>query len=90
MPHQEVCGANAVTRTQGDKPCVSPCTFVPEVDFSHLICAIGEDVELANVIPGGDFDGDLDGDLMKLYTWFSTYFCAMLNARLGSSLTPLF
>ncbi len=89
MPHQEVCDADAVTRTQGDNPCVSPCTFVPEVDFSRLICAIEYDVDLAIVKPGGVVDLEAGGDFMKLYTWFSTYFRAVLNARLWIALTPL-
>jgi hypothetical protein len=82
MPHQEVCGANAVTRTQGVNPCVSPCTFVPEVDNTFMICAIKDNVNLANVKPGLATDQKEPGDYMLLYTWFSTYFRAVLNARL--------
>jgi hypothetical protein len=82
MPHQEVCGAYAVTRTQGTNPCVSPCTFVPEVDSTFMICAIKYDVDLANVKPGLATSLSEPGNFMELYTWFSTYFRAVLNARL--------
>ena len=81
IPHQEVCGANAVTRIQGANPCVSPCTFEPQIE-SLMICAIEDGVDLANVKPGLATDPTEPGDFMELYTWFSTYFCAVLNARL--------
>jgi hypothetical protein len=87
MPHQEVCGANAVTRTQGDNPCVSPCTFVPEVDVTNMICAIKDDVDLANVKPGVPTSLSKPGNFLELYTWFSIYFRAVLNARLRISLS---
>jgi hypothetical protein len=82
IPHQEVCGANAVTRTQGVNPCVSPCTFVPEVDPTFMICAIEDGVDLANVRPGLATALSEPGNLFELYTWFSTYFRAVLNVRL--------
>jgi hypothetical protein len=66
MPSQEVCAANAVTHYQGHKACVSSCAFILEVDPKMMICAIEDDVDLANVKPGGS---DLDGDFGKLYTW---------------------
>ena len=66
MPSQEVCAANAVTRYFGYKACVSSCTFIPEVEPKMLICAIDDDVDLANVKLGGN---QINGDLGKLYTW---------------------
>ena len=69
MPSQEVCAANTVTRYQGLKACVSACTFIPEVELKFMICAIEDDVDLANVKPG------LDGEFGKLYTWCSVYCC---------------
>jgi hypothetical protein len=77
MPSQEVCAANAVTRYLGLQACLSSCTFIPEVDPKLLICAIEDDVELATVKPGAQ---NLYGDLFKLFTWFSPYFFAVLNA----------
>ena len=82
MPHQEVCGVNAVTRTQGANPCVSPCTFVPEVDSTFMICAIKAEVDLAKVKSGLATSLTEPGDFMELYTWFSTYFRAVLNVCL--------
>ncbi len=52
MPSQEVCAANAVTHYQGLQACVSSCTFIPEVEPYFMICAIEDDTDLANVIPG--------------------------------------
>ena len=72
MPSQEVCAANAVTRQQGLKACVSSCTFIPEVEPSFMICAIEDEVDLANVKPVGPY---LNGDQSKLYTWCSVYCC---------------
>ena len=66
MPSQEVCAANAVTRYQGHKACVSPCTFLPDVEPKMMVCAIEDDVDLANVTPGGSW---VNGDFVKLYTW---------------------
>jgi hypothetical protein len=68
MPSQEVCAANAVTRYLGNKACVSSCTFIPEVEATMMICAIEDDVDLANVKPGAD---SVKGDMGKLYTWCS-------------------
>jgi hypothetical protein len=58
--HQEVCSAESVTWHQGTLPCLSPCTFVPEVETKNMICAIQEGVVLPSAIPGsfhygGDF-----------------------------------
>jgi hypothetical protein len=69
IPGQEVCAANTVTRYRGRKACVSSCTFIPEVEPKMMICAIEEDVDLANVKPGTG--NDANGDLGKLYTWCS-------------------
>ncbi len=69
MPSQEVCAANTVTRYQGQKPCVSSCTFIPEVEPKMMLCAIDDDVDLANVKPG--FGNDATGDFGKFYTWCS-------------------
>jgi hypothetical protein len=66
MPSQEVCAANAVTAYMGNKACVSSCTFIPEVEVTMMICAIEDDVDLANVKPGGSA---VHGDLGKHYTW---------------------
>ncbi len=69
MPSQEVCAANTVTRYLGQKPCVSSCTFIPEVELKMMLCAIDDDVDLANVKPG--LGNDANGDFGKLYTWCS-------------------
>jgi hypothetical protein len=82
MPSQEVCAANTVTHYQGQKPCVSSCTFIPEVEPKMTICAIDDDVDLANVKPGSPA---VDGDLGKLYTWWNAYFFAVLNACLSTT-----
>jgi hypothetical protein len=83
MPSQEVCAANAVTRYLGNKACASSCTFIPEVEAAMMICAIEDDVDLANVISGGSH---VNGHLGKLYTWCSVvYFFAVLNACLSSA-----
>ena len=79
MPSQEVCAANTVTHYQGNKACVSSCTFIPKVEPNMMICAIKDEVDLANVKPGGPI---LNGDMSKLYTWCSAYFFAVLNACL--------
>jgi hypothetical protein len=81
MPGQDVCAANAVTRYVG-KPCVSSCTFIPEVEPKMMICAIEDDVDLATVKPGS---ADINGDLAKLYTWCSAYFFVVLNVCLSPS-----
>ncbi len=60
-----MCAANAVTHYLGHKACVSACTCLPEVEPQMMICAIEDDVDLANVTPGVSIDGDLG----KLYTW---------------------
>jgi hypothetical protein len=77
MPMQEVCSPNTVTRYQGGSACISPCTYVPHVDPSVLICAIKDNVDLEYVIPGLA-SATNPGDFMELYTWSSTYFCAVL------------
>ncbi len=61
-----MCAANAVTRYVGYKACLSPCTFLPEVEPKMIICAIEDDVDLANVTPGGNM---VNGDFGTLYTW---------------------
>jgi hypothetical protein len=70
MPSQEVCAANTVTRYQGQKPCVSSCTFIPEVEPKMMICAIDDNVDLANVKPGLRGEGYVNGDFGILYTWY--------------------
>ena len=75
MPSQEVCAANAVTHYQGHKACVSSCTFIPEVEPKNIICAIEDDVDLANVKPGG---AQVNGNLGKLYTWCSEMHTSLL------------
>jgi hypothetical protein len=75
MPSQEVCAANAVTRQQGPKACVSSCTFIPEVEPKFMMCAIEDEVDLANVKPGGPA---LNGDMSKLYTWCSVVHTSLL------------
>ncbi len=84
MPSQEVCAANAVTHYQGLQACVSSCTFIPEVEPNMMICAIEDDVDLANVKPGGH---NGNGDNGKLYTWCSVVhsFFAVLNLCLSTS-----
>jgi hypothetical protein len=83
MPSQKVCAANAVTHYMG-KACVSSCTFIPEVEPKMLVCAVEDDVDLANVKPGG---AQVHGDFGKLYTWCSVVhtFFAVLNACLSTS-----
>ncbi len=73
MPSQEVCAANAVTRYFGHKACVSSCTFIPEVELKFMICAIENDVDLANVKPGDP--KTKNGDRGTLYAWCSVYCC---------------
>ena len=76
MPSQEVCAANTVTRYMGSKACVSACTFIPEVELKFMICAIENDVDLANVKPGDAIaKGDSKGDLWTLYAWCGVYCC---------------
>ncbi len=75
MPSQEVCAANAVTRYQGHKACVSSCTFIPEVEPKLMICAVEDDVDLANVKPGAI---GVNGDFGKLYTWCSAVHTSLL------------
>jgi hypothetical protein len=72
---QEVCAANAVTRFFAAKACVSACIFMPEVESKMMICAVEDDVDLANVKPGGN---DVKGDLGKLYTWCSVVYTSLL------------
>jgi hypothetical protein len=81
MPNQEVCAANTVTRYLGNKACVSSCNFIPEVDAAMMICAIEDDVNLANVKLGASY---INGDFGKLYTWFSVVHTSfvVLNACL--------
>jgi hypothetical protein len=69
MPSQEVCAANAVTRQQGIKACVSSCTYIPEVEPKFLICAIEDDVDLVTVKPG--LLREKNGSFTILYDWFS-------------------
>ena len=64
--NEEVCAANAVTRYFGQKACSSSCTFLPEVEPKMMICAIEDDVDLANVKLGGN---NVNGDFGKTYTW---------------------
>ncbi len=67
-----MCDANAVTRYVGHKACLSSCTFLPEVEPEMTICAIEDDVDLANVTPGANMvkgQNMVNGDLGKLYTW---------------------
>jgi hypothetical protein len=82
MPHQEVCGANAVTRYQGGNACVSPCTYVPEVEPTNLICGIQDGVDLATVKPGTPGSTYGIGELGELYTWCSLHVRAVLHVRL--------
>ena len=72
MPSQEVCAANAVTRQQGPKACVSSCTFIPEVEPSFMICAIEDDVDLATMKPSSLVE------FGKLYTWCSVVHTSLL------------
>ncbi len=78
MPSQEVCATNTVTRYQGHKACVSACTFIPEVEPKQMICAIEEDVDLANVKPGLPSDDYVNGDFGKLYTMYSVVHTSLL------------
>jgi hypothetical protein len=82
MPHQEVCGANGVIRIQGGNACVSPCTYVPEVEPVNLICGIKDAVDLATVKPGFPAATGGIGEYGELYAWCSLYFRAVLHARL--------
>jgi hypothetical protein len=82
MPSQEVCAANTVTQYQGNKACVSSCTFIPKVEPNMMICAIKDEVDLANVKPGLPGEEYANGDFAVLYTW---YFFAVLNACLPTS-----
>jgi hypothetical protein len=68
MPSQEVCAANTVTQYFGLQACLSPCTFLPEVEPKIMICAVDNDVDLATVKPGSY---DVEADFGKLYTWCS-------------------
>ena len=79
MPNQEVCDANAVTEYQGGTQCVSPCTFLPQVESSFMVCAIKDDVDLVNVNPGPPHPAK--GDLGVLYTWCSARFHVVLNVH---------
>ncbi len=76
MPHQEVCGPNAVTRTQGGNACVSSCTYFPEVEPTNLICGIQDAVDLATVKPGAPATTSGIGEFGELYTWCSLCFRA--------------
>ncbi len=67
MPNQEVCDANAVTEYLGSTQCVSPCTFLPEVEARVMVCAIKDGVDLVNVKPGPPYP--TEGDFGVLYTW---------------------
>ncbi len=79
MPNQEVCDANAVTEYQGGTQCVSPCTFLPKVDSSFMVCAIKDDgVDLVSVKPGPP---PLGGDFGELYTWCGARFRVVLNVH---------
>ena len=49
----------------GHQPCVSACTYIPDVESEVMVCAIRDGVDLPNVKPGLAFHG---GDLAKLYT----------------------
>jgi hypothetical protein len=81
MPSQEVCAANTVTHYQGNKACVSSCSFIPKVEPNLMICAIDHDVDLANLKPG--LRGEVaSGDFGVLYTW---YFLAVFSACLPTS-----
>jgi hypothetical protein len=75
MPSQEVCAANTVTHYQGPKACVSSCSFIPEVEPTMMICAIEDDVDLANVTSGGY---TVNGDFGKFYTWCSVVHTSLL------------
>jgi hypothetical protein len=66
--NQEVCAANAVIRYFGRKACVSPCTFLPEVEPEMTVCAIEDGVDLATVKSGMAM-AIAHGDLGKFYTW---------------------
>ncbi len=79
MPNQEVCDANAVTKYQGGTQCVSPCTFLPNVESSVMVCAIKDGVDLVNVKPGLPFP--TEGDFGVRYTWCSARFRVVLNVH---------
>ncbi len=76
MPSQEVCAANTVTQYQGNKACVSSCTFIPKVEHNMMICAIDDDADLANVKLGPG--STVNGDFGKLYTWCSVVHTSLL------------
>jgi hypothetical protein len=78
VPSQEVCAANTVTHYQGPKACVSSCTFIPEVELKMMLCAIEEDVDLANVKPGLPSDDYVNGAFGILYTWYSVVHIPLL------------
>ncbi len=78
MPNQEVCDANAVTEYQGGTQCVSPCTFLPKVESSNMICAIKDDVDLVHVKPGPP---QMEGDFGVRYTWYNARFRVALNVH---------
>ena len=80
-PNQEVCDANAVTKYQGGIQCVSPCTFLPKVESSQMVCAIKDGVDLANVEPGPPYEEGGFGDWGVRYTWCSARFRVELNAH---------
>jgi hypothetical protein len=65
IANQEICSAESVTWQQGTLPCLSPCTFVPEVETKQMICAIQEDLYLPSAIPGNFAYG---GDFGTKYT----------------------
>jgi hypothetical protein len=79
MPNQEVCDANAVTKYQGGTQCVSPCTFLPKVESSHMVCAIkDDDVDLVSVKPGPP---QMGGDFGARYIWCGARFRVVLNVH---------
>ncbi len=78
IPDQEVCNANAVTKYQGGTQCMSPCTFLPKVESSNMVCAIKDGVDLFNVKPGSPVMG---GDFGVRYTWYSARFRVALNVH---------
>ncbi len=80
MPNQEVCDANAVTEYQGGTQCVSPCTFLPKVESSNMVCAIKDGVDLVKVKPGPPKPAE--GDFGVRYTWCSALFRVVLNLHI--------
>jgi hypothetical protein len=77
LTSQEVSAANAVTRYQGHRACVSSCTFIPEFEATMMICAIDDDVDLANVKPG-EANATRDISFGELYTWCSVVHTSLL------------